>query len=158
MKRSVELWKRYSEEYGFSFEQTGYLFLLYDDDEVEEFKRNIEIQNRFGVPPTRLITPEEAKEIVPPLLDISEVVAASWNPTDGKADPPFHATSAFAINAERLGGAKLVEYTEVKDFVTENGGDKGGAQDEQGDDKDRHRGERHQRLGQAHQRDGRDKG
>lgn len=103
MKRSVELWKRYSEEYGFSFEQTGYLFLLYDDDEVEEFKRNIEIQNRFGVP-TRLITPEEAKEIVPPLLDISEVVAASWNPTDGKADPPFHATSAFAINARGSGG------------------------------------------------------
>jgi len=117
MKRSVELWKRYSEEYGFSFEQTGYLFLLYDEEEIEEFRRNIAIQNRFGVP-TRLITPEEAKEIVP-LLDISEVIAASWNPTDGKADP-FHATAAFALNAERF-GAKLVEYTEVKDFIIENG-------------------------------------
>ena len=29
MKRSVELWKKYSEEYGFPFKQTGYLFLLY---------------------------------------------------------------------------------------------------------------------------------
>ncbi len=121
MKRSVELWRKYSEEYGFSFEQTGYLFLLYDDDEVEEFKRNIAIQNRFGVP-TRLITSEEAKEIVP-LIDISEVIAASWNPTDGKADP-FYATAAFALNAERF-GAKLVEYTEVKDFIVENGEIKG---------------------------------
>ncbi|WP_297438575.1 FAD-binding oxidoreductase [Thermococcus sp.] len=121
MKRSVELWRKYSEEYGFSFEQTGYLFLLYDDDEVEEFKRNIAIQNRFGVP-TRLITSEEAKEIVP-LIDISEVIAASWNPTDGKADP-FYATAAFALNAERF-GAKLVEYTEVKDFIVENGKIKG---------------------------------
>ena len=121
MKRSVELWKRYSEEYGFPFSQTGYLFLLYDDDEVEEFKRNIAIQNRFGLP-TILITPEEAREIVP-LLDISEVVAASWNPTDGKADP-FHSTAAFALHAEKF-GAKLVEYTEVKDFIIENGEIKG---------------------------------
>ena len=121
MKRSVELWKKYSEEYGFSFQQTGYLFLLYDDSEVEEFKRNIAIQNRFGVP-TRLITPEEAKEIVP-LLDISEVVAASWNPTDGKADP-FHSTAAFAAHARDM-GAELYERTEVKDIIVENGEIKG---------------------------------
>ncbi|MCO6041461.1 NAD(P)/FAD-dependent oxidoreductase [Thermococcus alcaliphilus] len=121
MKRSVELWEKYSKEYGFSFEQTGYLFLLYDDEEVEEFKKNISIQNRFGVP-TRLITPEEAKEIVP-LLDISEVVAASWNPTDGKADP-FHSTTAFALHAEEM-GAKLYEYTEVKEIIVENGEIKG---------------------------------
>ncbi|AFK22795.1 FAD-binding oxidoreductase [Pyrococcus sp. ST04] len=116
MKRSVELWKKYSEEYGFSFEQTGYLFLLYDEEEVEEFKKNIAIQNKFGVP-TRLITPEEAKEIVP-LLDISEVIAASWNPTDGKADP-FASTTAFALKAREY-GAKLMEYTEVKGFIVEN--------------------------------------
>ena len=121
MKRSVELWKRYSEEYGFSFQQTGYLFLLYDEEEVEEFRRNIAIQNRFGVP-TRLITPEEAKEIVP-LLDISEVIAASWNPTDGKADP-FHSTAAFALHAKEM-GARLYERTEVKDIIVENGEIKG---------------------------------
>ncbi|AMM54874.1 NAD(P)/FAD-dependent oxidoreductase [Pyrococcus kukulkanii] len=121
MKRSVELWKKYSEEYNFSFEQTGYLFLLYDDKEVEEFKRNIKIQNKFGVP-TRLITPEEAKEIVP-LLDISEVIAASWNPTDGKADP-FASTTAFALKAKEY-GAKLLEYTEVKGFIIEDGEIKG---------------------------------
>ncbi|MFA4669013.1 NAD(P)/FAD-dependent oxidoreductase [Pyrococcus kukulkanii] len=121
MKRSVELWKKYSEEYNFSFEQTGYLFLLYDDKEVEEFKRNIKIQNKFGVP-TRLITPEEAKEIVP-LLDISEIIAASWNPTDGKADP-FASTTAFALKAKEY-GAKLLEYTEVKGFIIEDGEIKG---------------------------------
>ncbi|AAL81370.1 FAD-binding oxidoreductase [Pyrococcus furiosus DSM 3638] len=121
MKRSVELWKKYSEEYGFKFEQTGYLFLLYDDEEVEIFKQNIKIQNKFGVP-TRLITPEEAKEIVP-LLDISEVIAASWNPTDGKADP-FHSTTAFALKAKEY-GAKILEYTEVKGFIIENNEIKG---------------------------------
>ena len=121
MKRSVELWKKYSEEFGFPFEQTGYLFLLYDEKEVEEFKRNIALQNKYGVP-TRLITPEEAKDIVP-LLDTSEVMAASWNPTDGKADP-FHATAAFALEAQKL-GAKIHEYTEVKDILIEKGEIKG---------------------------------
>ncbi|NJE07867.1 FAD-binding oxidoreductase [Thermococcus sp. M39] len=121
MRRSVELWKKYSEELNFPFKQTGYLFLLYDDGEVKEFKRNIKLQNKFGVP-TRLITPEEAKEIVP-LLDTSEVIAASWNPTDGKADP-FFATTAFAKEAEKL-GAKILEYTEAKDIIVENGEIKG---------------------------------
>ncbi|ACS89701.1 MAG TPA: FAD-binding oxidoreductase [Thermococcaceae archaeon] len=113
MKRSVELWKKYSEEYGFPFEQTGYLFLLYSEEEVKQFRENISIQNRFGVP-TRLITPEEAKEIVP-LLDTSEIIAASWNPTDGKADP-FHATTAFALHAQEM-SAKILEYTEAKDII-----------------------------------------
>ncbi|AIF69511.1 sarcosine oxidase subunit beta [Palaeococcus pacificus DY20341] len=121
MKRSVELWKRYSEEFGFPFKQTGYLFLLYDEKEVEEFKHNIALQNRFGIP-TRLITPEEAKEIVPP-LNTKDVLAASWNPTDGKADP-FKTTIAFAQEAKKL-GAEIHEYTEVKDIVMENGEIKG---------------------------------
>ncbi|MCA6214724.1 MAG: hypothetical protein PWP49_300 [Thermococcaceae archaeon] len=121
MKRSVELWKKYSEEYGFPFKQTGYLFLLYSEEEISQFKENISIQNRFGVP-TKLITPEEAKEIVP-LLDVSEVMAASWNPTDGKADP-FHATTAFALHAQEM-GARIYEYTEVKDLIIEKGEIKG---------------------------------
>ena len=49
MKRSVELWKKYSEEYGFPFDQTGYLFLLYSEEEVEDFKKNIALQNKFRV-------------------------------------------------------------------------------------------------------------
>lgn len=121
MKRSVELWKKYSEEYGFPFDQTGYLFLLYSEEEVEDFKKNIALQNKFGVP-TRLITPEEAKEIAP-LINIDEVIAASWNPTDGKADP-FLAVTAFARKAKEY-GAKIYEYTEVKDIPVENGEIKG---------------------------------
>jgi len=119
MKRSVELWSALGEELGrdVDFTQSGYLFLLYDEGEVEIFKRNIAIQNRFGVP-TRLVTPEEAREIVP-LLDISEVVAASWNPTDGKANP-FKAVFAYADAARRL-GVEIYEHTEAREITVEHG-------------------------------------
>ena len=109
MKRAVELRKKYAEEYEFPFKQAGYLFLRYTEEEVEYIKKAVQLQNSLGVP-TRLITPEEAKEIVP-LLDISEVIAATRNPTDAKASP-FHATAAFAKHAREF-GARFLEYTEV---------------------------------------------
>jgi sarcosine oxidase subunit beta len=119
MKRSVEIWKGLEEELGESveFTQTGYLFLLYDEEELRSFKKNVELQNSFGVP-SRLISPEEAKELVP-LLNTEGVIGAAWNHTDGKANP-FKAVFAYANAAKRL-GVEIYEYTEAKDIKTENG-------------------------------------
>ncbi len=109
MKRAVELWKKYQEAYGYKFKQSGYLFLRYTEKEVEEIKKAIALQNQYGIP-TRLITPEEAKEIVS-VIDTSEVIAASWNPTDGKASP-FSTLVKFA-QAARSYGARILEHTEA---------------------------------------------
>jgi len=119
MKRSVEIWSRMEEELGMDvdFRQTGYLFLLYEESEVQDFKKNVELQNKLGVP-SRIITPEEAKEIVP-LLNIDGVIAAAWNHTDGKANP-FKAVFAYA-NAARKLGVDIYEYTEAQDIKVENG-------------------------------------
>jgi sarcosine oxidase subunit beta len=116
MKRSVEKWLAFPEEMEFpkfKFNQTGYLFLLYDENEVKTFSRNVQLQNKFGIP-SRIITPEEAKEIVPG-LDISEVIAASFNHTDGKANP-FLAIYGLARKLRKM-GVEINEYTEVKDIV-----------------------------------------
>ncbi|MDK2870119.1 MAG: hypothetical protein PWP39_1354 [Pyrococcus sp.] len=111
MKYSIERWKTLSEELGHNimFQQTGYLFLATTEEEVEAFKKNIKLQNKFGVP-TRLITPEEAKEIVPP-LNADAFLAGAWNPEDGKASP-FHTLYAYKKAGERL-GVKFYEYTKV---------------------------------------------
>jgi len=109
MKRAVELRKKYHEAYGFPFKQSGYLFLWYTEEEVEYIKKAVKLQNSLGVP-TRLISPDEAKEIVP-LLDVSEVIAATRNPTDAKASP-FYALASFAKAAREM-GARIMEYTEV---------------------------------------------
>ena len=119
MKRSVEKWVAFPEEMEFpkfKFAQTGYLFLLYDENEVKTFSRNVQLQNSFGIP-SRIITPEEAKEIVPG-LDITEVIAASFNQTDGKANP-FLAVYGLAKKLRKM-GVEINEYTEVKDIVVKD--------------------------------------
>ena len=118
MKRSVEIWKNLEEELGMdvNFRQTGYLFLLYNENEVKDFKKNVELQNKFGIP-SRIITPEEAREIVPP-LNTEGVIAAAWNHTDGKANP-FKAVFAYANAAKKL-GVKIYEYTAADDIKLEN--------------------------------------
>ncbi|RLF44474.1 MAG: FAD-binding oxidoreductase [Thermoplasmata archaeon] len=119
MKRSVEIWKNMENELGYNveFEQGGYLFLLYDEEELKTFERNVKLQNKYGVP-SRIITPEEAKEIVP-LLNTDGVIAAAFNHTDGKANP-FKAVFAYANAAKKL-GVDIYEYTEAKDIKVEDG-------------------------------------
>ncbi len=120
MKRAVEKWTSLGEEINFpkfKMAQTGYLFLLYDEEEVKRYEKNVALQNSLGVP-SRIITPEEAQEIVPS-LDISEVIAASWNPTDGKANP-FLAVHGLAQYL-RKNGVEINEYTEVQDIMVKDG-------------------------------------
>ncbi len=120
MKRAVEKWTTLGEEMNFpafKMAQTGYLFLLYDEEEVEQYKKNVALQNSLGVP-SKIITPEEAQEIVP-TIDTSEVIAASWNPTDGKANP-FSAVYGLSRALKRM-GVEINEYTEVQDIVVKDG-------------------------------------
>lgn len=60
---------------------------------MEDFKKNIALQNKFRVPKINNFRPS---------INIDEVIAASWNPTDGKADP-FLAVTAFARKAKEYG-------------------------------------------------------
>ena len=119
MKRSVEKWLSLREEMEFpkfKMAQGGYLFLLYSEEEMKSYQRNVQLQNSFGIP-SRIITPEEAREIVPG-LDISEVIGASFNPTDGKANP-FLAVYGLS-RALRKMGVEINEYTEVKEVIVDN--------------------------------------
>ncbi len=102
MKYSIERWEKLEEELGFdiNFRQTGYLFLATSEEEVEAFKANIKLQNRFGVP-TRLIDMDEAKEIVL-ILNTEPFLAGAWNPKDGKANP-FKTLFAYLFRAKEMG-------------------------------------------------------
>ncbi len=103
MKYSVERWERLEEELEseIGFRQTGYLFLATSEEEVEAFRANVRLQNRFGVP-TRLIDMAEAKEIVPPILNTEPFLAGAWNPKDGKANP-FKTLFAYLRKAREMG-------------------------------------------------------
>lgn len=91
------------------FKQGGYLLLAYTDHGWEQFKKNVELQRKFGLD-VKLCTPEEAKAIVPH-LNTEGLLGATFNQTDGHCNP-FHVTDAYAKAARRL-GVEINTYTEV---------------------------------------------
>ena len=103
------------------FHQNGYLFTITKETNVDIFKESIKIQNELGVP-TKLITPEEAKKIVPE-LNIEDVVAASWCPTDGFADP--HSVAQGIYQLAKNNGVKIFLNKEVIEILTEGSKIKG---------------------------------
>jgi len=120
-KYSIEFFERANEEldyeYDIEFKQGGYLIVASTEKEVNQFKKNIALQNSLGIP-SRLLTPKEAKEIVPH-MDETKIIAATFNPKDGHLNP-FHTTQAYANAAVRL-GVEIMKYTTVTGINVENG-------------------------------------
>lgn len=68
-----------------SFRQHGYLFLLDDEDDLARFRAALALQQSLGVP-SRELTPEEARELVPQ-LETAGLLGATYCPSDGYATP-----------------------------------------------------------------------
>ncbi len=80
--------------------QGGYLFLARTGAHRRTLEASVALQNDCGLP-TRMLTPEEARRIVPE-LDTTGVDAASYNPDDGVVFPwPF--VWGYAQAAPQLG-------------------------------------------------------
>ncbi len=98
------------------FKQGGYLVLAFTEEEVEQFKKNVSIQNEMGLD-SKFINPEEAKELVPE-LNISKVKGATFNETDGTIYP-FKVVHGYAKAIKEM-GIDVREHTEVLD-IEKNG-------------------------------------
>lgn len=120
-KLSCDFFERANEELDYEedieFKQGGYLLLSSTDKEHQQFIKNVELQNSLGIP-SKLLTLEEAKEIVP-FLNTEGLVSAAYCEKDGHLNP-FHATQAYANAAERL-GVKIYKFTEVTGILIEQG-------------------------------------
>ncbi len=99
-----------SYEPGIGLKQSGYLILAHSQREVEQFEKNVSLQNSLDIE-SSLLTPEEAREIVPH-LNIEDLEAATFCPSDGHADP-FHVTEAYARAAARQ-GVKILTFTPAR--------------------------------------------
>jgi sarcosine oxidase subunit beta len=120
MKESVRLCEEFATEMRINvwFRQGGYLFLAHSDARAKELAASAALQREHGLR-TRMIDPREAKRIVPE-LDVSTLVAASYNPDDGVVFPwPFVWGYARAC-AQR--GVALHTFTEVLALETSGGG------------------------------------
>ena len=90
MQESLEICGAFARDMGVNvwMRQGGYLFLMRAPETRSQIERNIALQNRCDVP-TRLITTDEARRIVPELA-ADRFLAASYNPTDAVVFPwPF---------------------------------------------------------------------
>jgi 4-methylaminobutanoate oxidase (formaldehyde-forming) len=119
LKRSVELYKTLEAETGLAtgWKMTGCLRLATNADRWTEFRRLATTAKSFGMD-MHLLTPQEVKAMWP-LMEVGDLVGASWLPTDGQASPS-DITQSLAKGA-RMHGARIVENVRVTGFEMEDG-------------------------------------
>jgi len=115
LKYSVDLYKRLDAETGLAtgWKMTGCLRLATTADRWTEFRRLATTARSFGME-MDLLSPAEVKAMWP-LMETSDLVGASFLPTDGQASPS-DITQSLARGA-RLNGARIVEGVRVTGFV-----------------------------------------
>src|SRR5262245_27052253 len=118
-KRSLAAYKRFDQRPGWEidYEEIGYLFVLTTEAELDAFTASVALQNELGVP-SRIITPEEAREICP-LLAGEDILAASYCPTDAHATPES-VVQGYADGA-RKHGAQIAVSTPVEGIDVSDG-------------------------------------
>lgn len=119
LKYSVDLYKGLEAETGLAtgWKMTGCLRLATNQDRWTEFKRLATTAGSFGMD-MHLVSPEEVKRMWP-LMNVDDLVGASWLPTDGQASPS-DITQSLARGA-RMHGAKIVENVRVTGFEMKDG-------------------------------------
>ena len=115
LKYSVDLYKGLAAETGLDtgWKMTGCLRLATNADRWTEYRRLATTARSFGME-MHLVSPDEVKRMWP-LMDTSDLVGASWLPTDGQASPS-DITQSLAKGA-RMHGAKLHEGVTVTGFA-----------------------------------------
>lgn len=88
------------------FRQVGYLFLLSNEQEIAIFRDSVALQRRLGVG-TEWLSPDEVKARWP-FLNMEDILAATYNATDGYGDP-YGVAMGYAQQARRLGARILTQ-------------------------------------------------
>jgi sarcosine oxidase subunit beta len=98
--------------------QVGYLFLLSREEDLEAFRAGVALQRRLGVP-SRLLAPEDARELCP-LIRTDGLLGATFSPEDGHATPEA-VVQGYAAGA-RAHGARIVTGCAVTGIAVDGGG------------------------------------
>jgi sarcosine oxidase subunit beta len=117
--RGLEVYSRFAQDYGqdIDFSRDGYLYLLSDQHNVDVFTQSTAVQNSCGVP-SRIITPEQAKQLSP-LIETDGMLAAAWSPEDAKCTPEA-VVMGYAAAARRH-GVRIIRHCAVTDIESSGG-------------------------------------
>ena len=99
---SLRMFHRMREELGVDpeFRQVGYLFMATTPAELEMFRRQAEIQQRYGIP-VRIVSPDDMRRLVP-YVRLNDIIGGVYCPTGGYA-APYEVTMGYAVASRRLG-------------------------------------------------------
>jgi len=116
---SLPMLERFKEEIGqvVDYRKTGYLFLLTNQDEVNIFKHNVDLQNTLGSKTYWLSGDEIRKRL--PMMCLDDVLAGSFNPLDGLVDP--NSVVMGYISAAQRQGVKAFTSTPVNGIQVQSG-------------------------------------
>jgi len=108
---SISALKGFQEEMGVpvDFRQNGYLFVLNDERQMVLFRQNAAKLKEMGVP-VEVLTPEEARALVPEMA-IEDVVGATFGAEDGIANP--HAILQGYVKKAKELGARFCPSVEI---------------------------------------------
>ncbi len=85
--KSIAMLERFPDETGqaIDLKQSGYLFLLSTPEELDQFRKNVTLQNAHGVMSEIWTLDQIAARV--PLLNLDNIIAGSFYGRDGTADP-----------------------------------------------------------------------
>ena len=99
------------------YQECGYLFLLDNEDDIAQFRKNVELQKRLGVP-TEWLSGEEIRQRLPQMR-LDDIRAGTFHARDGLADPNS-VTMGYIRHAAELGVTALTGI-EVLGIFTRSG-------------------------------------
>ncbi|GBD10192.1 Hydrogen cyanide synthase subunit HcnC [Candidatus Thermoflexus japonica] len=116
---SIAMMERFAEDPGapLAMHFCGYLFLLTREEDVAEFRAQVALQHRLGVP-TEWLDREEIRRRLP-MMRLEDVIAGTFCPRDGLLSP-MDLVNGYASGARRLGG-RLFTDTPVTGIRTRGG-------------------------------------
>lgn len=116
---SLPMLEHFEEQVGraIDYRQCGYLILLSNQGDLQQFHGNVQLQNELGVD-TRILDGDEVRARLP-LMNLDDILAATFNAKDGLVDP--NSVVMGYIEAARHGGAKTFSGVEVTGIEIEAG-------------------------------------
>ncbi len=116
---SLPMLERFKEEIGqeIDYHPLGYLFLLTKDEEVDIFKRNVDLQRSMGVE-TEWLTGDEIRRQLP-MMNLDDVIAGTNHVKDGTVDPNG-VVMGYIAAAQRL-AVNAFNKVQVTNILVENG-------------------------------------
>jgi sarcosine oxidase subunit beta len=101
-KTSIAIMERFSADMdqAVGLRRCGYLFLLDNEADLAQFRANVALQSRLGVP-SRLVDRGEIAALAPE-IELAGIIGGSWCPADGLVDP-HGLLQGYVTQARRLG-------------------------------------------------------